>query len=64
MTAAGWFLLSFIIYRVGDDHVSEPGEVIARSCAAGEAWIRGALQPGQALFVGRCEAVQERMAQR
>lgn len=54
MTPTMW-LLSFLVYSTTDDMMADPGHVIARSCAAAEAWIRAGLRAGQAVQLGTCE---------
>lgn len=58
-------ILIFILYGPGDGlDAAEHGEVIARSCAAAEQWVRGAMRDGQTLQVLSCEPYQQREARR
>lgn len=51
---AAWFILAFAICTPAGADICEDGIVIARSCAAGEAWIRASLRSGQTLHLMGC----------
>lgn len=61
MTAAAWWVLFFAICTTpsSDDDACELGTVTARSCEAGEAWMRAGLREHQQLHLMGCEQQRE-----
>jgi len=66
MTAPMLVILSFLLFRADSDALdaAEHGTVTARSCEQAEAWIRGALRPGQELLIHGCGPVSVGVASR